>query len=50
MLKILFAVDKSRVKYLQPLVKELIKYNKLKIPISKLKRNELIALLIHTEF
>jgi len=27
MLKILFAVDKSRVKYLQPFVKELIKYD-----------------------
>ena len=35
---------------LKATLKELIKYNKLKIPISKLKRNELIALLIHTEF
>ena len=27
MLKILFAVDKSRVKYLEPFVKELVKHN-----------------------
>eukprot|EP01052_Picozoa_sp_SAG31_P054432 SAG31_NODE_14488_length_803_cov_4.301136_2_plen_152_part_00 len=31
-------------------VEELLKYNNMKIPISKLKKNELISLLIHTEF
>ena len=35
---------------LKATLKQLIKYNKLKIPISRLKRNELISLLIHTEF
>ena len=40
----------TTVPELKATLKELIKYNKLKIPISKLKRNELIALLIHTEF
>ena len=40
----------TKVRELKATLKELIKYNKLKIPISKLKRNELIGLLIHTEF
>ena len=38
------------VKDLKATLKQLIKYNNLKIPISKLKKNELISLLIHTEF
>eukprot|EP01050_Picozoa_sp_SAG11_P015976 SAG11_NODE_2125_length_3782_cov_22.707847_2_plen_150_part_00 len=35
---------------LKTILKELIKYNKLKIHISKLRKQELISLLIHTEF
>ena len=40
----------TTIKDLKATLKQLIKYNNLKIPISNLKKNELISLLIHTEF
>eukprot|EP01052_Picozoa_sp_SAG31_P055603 SAG31_NODE_15446_length_754_cov_1.644275_1_plen_86_part_00 len=42
--------EEPLMKDLKATLKQLIKYNNLKIPISKLKKNELISLLIHTEF
>ena len=41
---------RTTIPQIKATLKELLKYHNMKIPISELKKNELISLLIHTEF